>query len=60
MRTKGNLAVILEERADEQFCMYCCKPRGTKDECCGESHFLPLRDFDFDTQWEIAEKLSNG
>lgn len=60
MRIKTNLGALLEEHSDDQFCMFCCHPRGSKDSCCGESHFLKLKDFDDDTQSEIVESIINS
>lgn len=60
MRTKMNLAEVMEEHCDDQFCMLCIKPRGNKDQCCGEQYFLKLADFDNDTQTEIVQSIING
>ena len=60
MRTKMNLEEVLEEHSNDQFCMLCIKPRGSKDECCGEQYFLKLKDFDNDTQTEIVQSIING
>lgn len=60
MRTKMNLEEVLEEHSNDQFCMLCIKPRGNKDQCCGEQYFLKLADFDNDTQTEIVQSIVNG
>ena len=61
MRLKNTVAAILEENQDELFCPFCTKPKGNEIDCCDQSGtWFKLSDFDFDTQFSIAQKIFNS
>ena len=60
MKLKHTIAAILEENQDELFCPFCTKPKGDEVDCCDQSGtWFKLNDFDFDTQFAIAQQIFN-
>jgi len=60
MKMKNSVGQILEENQDEFFCQFCTKPKITFYPICSCSgNWLKLRDFDFDTQFSIAQTIFN-
>lgn len=57
---KGFIAEFLEENADTAYCVYCLDPKGDKDQCCHEKHFIPFSDLDTLTQLEIMKEEVNN
>lgn len=51
---KSWLQQFIEEEADNLYCPYCMEPKGDKHSCCDEVHFIAFKDFDDDTQRQIA------
>lgn len=61
MRLKNTVATILEENQNELFCPFCTKPKGNEIDCCDQSGtWFKLSDFDFDTQFSIAQQIFNS
>lgn len=59
MRLKHTIAAILEENQDELFCPFCTKPKTTETCCDSSGTWFKLADFDFDTQFSIAQQIFN-
>lgn len=49
------LQQFIEEESDRLYCPYCMEPKGDKHSCCDEVHFIEFKDFDDDTQKQIAQ-----
>jgi hypothetical protein len=61
MKLKNTIATILEESQDEYFCQFCTKKKITFYPVCSCSgNFFKLSDFDFDTQFSIAQQIFNS
>ena len=46
----------LDEEANTEYCPYCMNPRGGKQSCCGEVHFLKFSELELHEQMEIAHQ----
>jgi hypothetical protein len=53
---KNWLQQFIEEQAFVEYCPYCLELRNNKRSCCEEVHFLEFKDFDDDTQRQIAQE----
>lgn len=51
---KSWLQQFIEEEADQYYCPYCLETQGEKLSCCDEVHFIQFKDFDEETQRQIA------
>lgn len=61
MKLKHTIAAILEENQDELFCQFCTKPKvSTLPVCSCSGNWFKLADFDFDTQFSIAQQIFNS
>jgi ribosomal protein L37AE/L43A len=61
MKLKHTVAAILEENQDEYFCQFCTKPKVENVPVCSCSgNWFKLSDFDFDTQFSIAQQIFNS
>ena len=61
MKLKHTIAAILEENQDELFCQFCTKPKVAALPICSCSgNWFKLADFDFDTQFSIAQQIFNS
>ncbi len=45
----------LDEHQDDEYCLYCGHDRGYKAQCCGEVHFIKLKDMDMAERLAIIE-----
>ena len=60
MKLKHTIAAILEENQDEYFCQFCTKPKvAILPVCSCSGNWFKLSDFDFDTQFSIAQQIFN-
>lgn len=50
------LEQYIDEEANTEYCPYCMNPRGGKRVCCGEVHFMPFKDLEFQEQMDIAHQ----
>jgi len=61
MKLKNTIAMILEENQNEYFCQFCTKPKVAALPICSCSgNWFRLSDFDFDTQFSIAQQIFNS
>jgi len=61
MKLKNTIATILEESQNEYFCQFCTKPKvATLPICSCSGNWFRLSDFDFDTQFSIAQQIFNS
>ena len=61
MKLKHTIAAILAENQDELFCQFCTKPKvGSLPICSCSGNWFRLADFDFDTQFSIAQQIFNS
>ena len=61
MKLKHTIAAILEENQDEYFCQFCTKHKvATLPICSCSGNWFKLADFDFDTQFSIAQQIFNS
>jgi len=61
MKLKNTIATILEESQDEYFCQFCTKRKvATLPICSCSGNWFKLADFDFDTQFSIAQQIFNS
>ena len=61
MKLKNTIAAILEENQDELFCQFCTKHKvATLPICSCSGNWFRLSDFDFDTQFSIAQQIFNS
>ena len=51
---KSWLQQFIEEEANQYYCPYCMTPQDNKLTCCDENHFTEFKDFDEETQRQIA------
>jgi len=60
MKIKNSVGQILEDNQDEYFCQFCTNPKVASLPICSCSgSWFKLRDFDFDTQFSIAQTIFN-
>lgn len=53
-KMKSWLEEYIEEEKNTEYCPYCMTPRGEKQHCCGEVHFIAFSDLDVKEQMDIA------
>jgi hypothetical protein len=61
MKMKNSVGQILEDSQDDEFCQFCTNPKiATLPICSCSGNWFKLRDFDFDTQFSIAQQIFNS
>jgi hypothetical protein len=55
MNMKYTFEEVLKRYSHVDYCCYCYEPKDDKISCCQENHFIQLKDFDHETQMEIAK-----
>jgi len=55
MNMKYTFEDVLKRYSHVHYCCYCYEPKDEKISCCQESDFIQLKDFDHETQMEIAK-----
>ena len=58
MKMKRSFEEIWDGIQDLYFCMNCFAPRKFNVKgCCGEDDYIPLKNFDYEFQFEIAKDM---